>query len=163
MNVIKSNSEFTKNTPEFYIKDKIHLIECFMGHKNVDNNIIVHFSLDIKQKNLIFFLSLSNKMLIVRNFENHTNIKNILFHDEIMDFSLINNNYYLFFLFNNKIQKTSISNILDENFEYTSTEELCEKEVELLGIKDERYYMKLSNDCFLLVAYSKDCLFIYKI
>ena len=161
-NVIK-NGHFVSNTPEFYVKDKIHLIECFMGHKNVVNNIIIYFSLDIKQKNLIFILSKRNKMIIVRNFENHSNIKSILFQDDIMDFSLVHNNYYLFFLFNNKIQKTSINNILIENFEYVSTEELCEKEVDLIGSKSDIYYMKLSFDCLFMIVYSKDSLFIYKI
>jgi hypothetical protein len=161
-NVIKNNNNFNGNTPEFYIKDKIHLIECFMGHKNITNNIIVYFSLDIKQKNLIFILSKRNKMIIVRNFENHTNIKNILFQDDIMDFSLVHNNYYFFFLFNNKIQKTSINNILVENFEYTSTEELCDKEVDLIS-KSDIYNMKLSHDCLFMIVYSNDSLFVYKI
>ena len=162
-NVIRNNNNFTCNTPEFYIKDKIHLIECFMGHKNIANNIIVYFSLDIKQKNLIFILSKRNKMIIVRNFENHTNIKSVLFQDDIMDFCLVHNNYYFFFLFNNKIQKTSMNNILVENFEYISTEELCEKEVELIGNKNDIYNMKITHDCLYMVVYSKDSLFIYKI
>ena len=162
-NVIKNNNNFASNTPEFYVKDKIHLIECFMGHKNISNNIIIYFSMDIKDKNLIFILSKRNKMLIVRNFENHTNIKSVLFQDDIMDFSLVHNNYYFFFLFNNKIQKTSINNILVENFEYISTEELCEKEVDLIGGKNDIYNMKLSHDCLFMVVYSKDSLFIYKI
>jgi len=161
-NIIKNNN-FTNNTPEFYIKDKIHLIECFMGHKNISNNIIIYFSLDIKQKNLIFILSKRNKMIIVRNFETHTNIKSVLFQDDIMDFSLIHNNYYFFFLFNNKIQKTSINNILYENFEYTNTEELCEKEVDIIGFKNDIYNMRLSHDCLFMIVYSKDSLFIYKI
>ena len=162
-NIIKNNNNFTSNTPEFYVKDKIHLIECFMGHKNISNNIFIHFSLDIKQKNLIFILSKRNKMIIIRNFESHTNIKSVLFQDDIMDFSLVHNNYYLFFLFNNKIQKTSINNILVENFEYIGTEELCEKEVDLIGLKNEIYYMKLSHDCLFMIVYSNDSLFIYKI
>ena len=162
-NIIKNNNNFTNNTPEFYVKDKIHLIECFMGHKNIPNNIIVYFSLDIKQKNLIFILSKRNKMIVVRNFENHTNIKNVLFQDDIMDFSVIHNNYYFFFLFNNKIQKTSMNNILIENFEYVSTEELCEREVDLIGLKNDIYNMKLSYDCLFMVVYSNDSLFIYKI
>ncbi len=134
-----------------------------MGHKNIANNIIVYFSLDIKQKNLIFILSKRNKMIIVRNFESHTNIKSVLFQDDIMDFSLIHNNYYFFFLFNNKIQKTSMNNILVENFEYISTEELCEKEVDLIGNKNDIYNMKITHDCLFMVVYSKDSLFIYKI
>ena len=162
-NIIKNNNNFTSNTPEFYVKDKIHLIECFMGHKNVSKNIIVYFSLDIKQKNLIFILSKRNKMIIVRNFENHSNIKSILFQEDIMDFSLIHNNYYFFFLFNNKIQKTSINNILVENFEYISTEELCEKEIDLIGSKSDIYNLKLSYDCLFMIVYSNDSLFIYKI
>ena len=162
-NVIRNNTNFTNNTPEFYVKDKIHLTECFMGHKNIPNNIFVHFSLDIKQKNLIFILSKRNKMIIVRNFENHTNIKNVLFQDDIMDFSLVHNNYYFFFLFNNKIQKTSINNILVENFEYVNTEELCERELDLIGSKSDIYKMKLSHDCLFMVVYSNNYLFIYKI
>jgi len=161
-NVIRNNN-FTNNTPEFYVKDKIHLVECFMGHKNNPNNIFVHFSFDIKQKNLIFILSKRNKMIIVRNFENHTNIKNVLFQDDIMDFSLIHNNYYFFFLFNNKIQKTSITNILVENFEYVNTEELCERELDLIGSKCDIYRMELSHDCLFMVVYSNNYLFIYKI
>ena len=161
-NVIK-NSNFASNTPEFYVKDKIHLIECFMGHRNIDNNIVVFFSFDIKQKNLIFILSKRNKMIVVRNFESHTNIKSILFQDDIMDFSLVHNNYYFFFLFNSKLQKTSINNILFENFEYVSTEELCEREVDLIGLKSDVYYMELSYDCLFMVVYSNDSLFIYKI
>ena len=102
-------------------------------------------------------------MIVVRNFENHTNIKNVLFQDDIMDFSFIYNNYYFFFLFNNKIQKTSMNNILIENFEYVSTEELCEREVDLIGIKNDIYNMKLSYDCLFMVVYSNDSLFIYKI
>ena len=37
-NDMNNNNIFMKNTPEFYIKDKINLIDCFMGHKNIDNN-----------------------------------------------------------------------------------------------------------------------------
>ena len=102
-------------------------------------------------------------MIIVRNFENHTNIKNVLFQDDIMDFSLVHNNYYFFFLFNNKIQKTSINNILVENFEYVNTEELCERELDLIGSKSDIYKMKLSHDCLFMVVYSNNYLFIYKI
>ena len=168
-NIIKNNNNksinnnFVKNTPEFYIKDKIHLMECFMGHKNVDNNIIIHFSLDIKQKNLIFILSKRNRMILIRNFENHTNIKNVLFVEDILDFSLTNNNYYIFFLFDNKIQKTAINNILVENFEYVNTEEICEREANIYGLKSEEYKLRISNDCLFMVVFSNDSLFIYKI
>ena len=168
-NIIKNNNNksinnnFVKNTPEFYIKDKIHLMECFMGHKNVDNNIIIHFSLDIKQKNLIFILSKRNRMILIRNFENHTNIKNVLFVEDILDFSLTNNNYYMFFLFDNKIQKTAINNILVENFEYVNTEEICEREANIYGLKSEEYKLRISNDCLFMIVFSNDSLFIYKI
>jgi len=168
-NIIKNNNNksinnnFVKNTPEFYIKDKIHLMECFMGHKNVDNNIIIHFSLDIKQKNLIFILSKRNRMILIRNFENHTNIKNVLFVEDILDFSLTNNNYYIFFLFDNKIQKTAINNILVENFEYVNTEEICEREANIYGLKSEEYKLRISNDCLFMIVFSNDSLFIYKI
>ena len=168
-NIIKNNNNksinnnFVKNTPEFYIKDKIHLMECFMGHKNVDNNIIIHFSLDIKQKNLIFILSKRNRMILIRNFESHTNIKNVLFVEDILDFSLTNNNYYIFFLFDNKIQKTAINNILVENFEYVNTEEICEREANIYGLKSEEYKLRISNDCLFMVVFSNDSLFIYKI
>ena len=168
-NIIKNNNNksinnnFVKNTPEFYIKDKIHLMECFMGHKNVDNNIIIHFSLDIKQKNLIFILSKRNRMILIRNFENHTNIKNVLFVEDILDFSLTNNNYYIFFLFDYKIQKTAINNILVENFEYVNTEEICEREANIYGLKSEEYKLRISNDCLFMVVFSNDSLFIYKI
>ena len=168
-NIIKNNNNksinnnFVKNTPEFYIKDKIHLMECFMGHKNVDNNIIIHFSLDIKQKNLIFILSKRNRMILIRNFENHTNIKNVLFVEDILDFSLTNNNYYMFFLFDNKIQKTAINNILIENFEYVNTEEICEREANIYGLKSEEYKLRISNDCLFMIVFSNDSLFIYKI
>ena len=171
VNIIKNNKNdmnnnnniFMKNTPEFYIKDKINLIDCFMGHKNIDNNIIIYFSLDIKQKNLIFILSKRNKMILVRNFENHTNIKNILFTEDILDFSLTNNNYYMFFLFNNKIQKTSINNILIENFEYANIEELCEKESNLIGLKSDQYKLRISYDNLFMIIFSNNSLFIYKI
>ena len=162
-NDINNNNIFMKNTPEFYIKDKINLIDCFMGHKNIDNNIIIYFSLDIKQKNLIFILSKRNKMILVRNFENHTNIKNILFTEDILDFSLTNNNYYMFFLFNNKIQKTSINNILIENFEYANIEELCEKESNLIGLKSDQYKLRISYDNLFMIIFSNNSLFIYKI
>ena len=168
-NIIKNNNNksinnnFVKNTPEFYIKDKIHLMECFMGHKNVDNNIIIHFSLDIKQKNLIFILSKRNRMILIRNFESHTNIKNVLFVEDILDFSLTNNNYYMFFLFDNKIQKTAINNILVENFEYVNTEEICEREANIYGLKSEEYKLRISNDCLFMIVFSNDSLFIYKI
>ena len=168
-NIIKNNNNksinnnFVKNTPEFYIKDKIHLMECFMGHKNVDNNIIIHFSLDIKQKNFIFILSKRNRMILIRNFENHTNIKNVLFVEDILDFSLTNNNYYMFFLFDNKIQKTAINNILVENFEYVNTEEICEREANIYGLKNEEYKLRISNDCLFMIVFSNDSLFIYKI
>ena len=164
-NIIKNNKEktFAKNTPEFYIKDKMHLTEGFMGHKNIDNNLIIYFSLDIKNKNLIFILSKRNKMIIIRNFENHTNIKNILFVDDILDFSLSNNNYYIFFLFNKKIQKTSINNILIENFEYVNTEELCEREEEIIGLKSGEYKLRISQDNLFMIVFSKDSLNIYKI
>jgi hypothetical protein len=162
-NDMNNNNIFMKNTPEFYIKDKINLIDCFMGHKNIDNNIIIYFSLDIKQKNLIFILSKRNKMILVRNFENHTNIKNILFTEDILDFSLTNNNYYMFFLFNNKIQKTSINNILIENFEYANIEELCEKESNLIGLKSEQYKLRISYDNLFMIIFSNNSLFIYKI
>ena len=162
-NDMNNNNIFMKNTPEFYIKDKINLIDCFMGHKNIDNNIIINFSLDIKQKNLIFILSKRNKMILVRNFENHTNIKNILFTEDILDFSLTNNNYYMFFLFNNKIQKTSINNILIENFEYANIEELCEKESNLIGLKSEQYKLRISYDNLFMIIFSNNSLFIYKI
>ena len=168
-NIIKNNNNksinnnFVKNTPEFYIKDKIHLMECFMGHKNVDNNIIIHFSLDIKQKNLIFILSKRNRMILIRNFESHTNIKNVLFVEDILDFSLTNNNYYIFFLFDNKIQKTAINNILVENFEYVNTEEICEREANIYGLKSEEYKLRISNDCLFMIVFSNDSLFIYKI
>ena len=102
-------------------------------------------------------------MIVIRNFENHTNIKSVLFQDDIMDFSLVNNNYYIFFLFNNKVQKTSMNTILVENFEYTNTEELCEKESNLLGISSDFYNMRLSHDCLYMIIFSKDSLFIYKI
>ena len=161
-NMDNNNNIFVKNTPEFYIKDKINLIDSFMGHKNIDNNIIINFSLDIKQKNLIFILSKRNKMILVRNFENHTNIKNILFMEDILDFNLTNNNYYMFFLFNNKIQKTSINNILVENFEYVNIEELCEKESNLIGLKEE-YKLRISCDNLFMTIFSNDSLFIYKI
>ena len=160
---MNNNNIFMKNTPEFYIKDKINLIDCFMGHKNIDNNIIIYFSLDIKQKNLIFILSKRNKMILVRNFENHTNIKNILFTEDILDFSLTNNNYYMFFLFNNKIQKTSINNILIENFEYANIEELCEKESNLIGLKSDQYKLRISYDNLFMIIFSNNSLFIYKI
>ena len=168
VNIIKNNKNdmnntFMKNTPEFYIKDKINLIDCFMGHKNIDNNIIIYFSLDIKQKNLIFILSKRNKMILVRNFENHTNIKNILFTEDILDFSLTNNNYYMFFLFNNKIQKTSINNILIENFEYVNIEELCEKESDIIGLKTEKYKLRISCDNLFMIIFSNNSLYIYKI
>ena len=165
-NIIKNNNDnnnFTKNTPEFYIKDKIYLMECFMGHKNCDNNLIIYFSLDIKQKNLIFILSKRNKMVLIRNFENHTNLKNVLFVEDILDFSLSNNNYYIYLLFNNKIQKTAMNNILIENFEYVNTEELCEREKELIGIKNSEYKLRICNDNLFLIVFSKDSLFIYKI
>ena len=162
-NDMNNNNIFMKNTPEFYIKDKINLIDCFMGHKNIDNNIIIYFSLDIKQKNLIFILSKRNKMILVRNFENHTNIKNILFTEDILDFSLTNNNYYMFFLFNNKIQKTSINNILIENFEYANIEELCEKESNLIGLKSDQYKLRISYDNLFMIIFSNNSLFIYKI
>ena len=164
-NIIKNNKEntFAKNTPEFYIKDKMHLTEGFMGHKNIDNNLIIYFSLDIKNKNLIFILSKRNKMIIIRNFENHTNIKNVLFVDDILDFSLSNNNYYIFFLFNKKIQKTSINNILIENFEYVNTEELCEREEEIIGLKSGEYKLRISQDNLFMIVFSKDSLNIYKI
>ena len=162
-NDMNNNNIFMKNTPEFYIKDKINLIDCFMGHKNIDNNIIIYFSLDIKQKNLIFILSKRNKIILVRNFENHTNIKNILFTEDILDFSLTNNNYYMFFLFNNKIQKTSINNILIENFEYANIEELCEKESNLIGLKSEQYKLRISYDNLFMIIFSNNSLFIYKI
>ena len=164
-NIIKNNKEntFAKNTPEFYIKDKMHLTEGFMGYKNIDNNLIIYFSLDIKNKNLIFILSKRNKMIIIRNFENHTNIKNVLFVDDILDFSLSNNNYYIFFLFNKKIQKTSINNILIENFEYINTEELCEREEEIIGLKSGEYKLRISQDNLFMIVFSKDSLNIYKI
>ena len=163
-NIIKNNNNnFSKNTPEFYIKDKINLIDCFMGHKNDNNNLIINFSLDIKQKNLIFILSKRNKMILIRNFENHTNLKNILFVEDILDFSLSNNNYYIFFLFNNKIQKTAMSNILIENFEYVNTEELCERESDLIGLKSGEYQLRICNDNLLMTIFSKDSMFIYKI
>ena len=168
-NVIKNNTNninennFTKNTPEFYIKDKIHLMECFMGHKNIDNNLIIYFSLDLKQKNLIFILSKRNKMIIIRNFENHTNIRSVLFVDDILDFSLSNNNYYIFFLYNNKIQKTSMNNILVENFEYVNTEELCEREKEIIGLKSGEYKLRICCDNLFMIVFSNDSLFIYKI
>ena len=164
-NIIKNNKEntFAKNTPEFYIKDKMHLTEGFMGHKNIDNNLIIYFSLDIKNKNLIFILSKRNKMIIIRNFENHTNIKNVLFVDDILDFSLSNNNYYIFFLFNKKIQKTSMNNILIENFEYVNTEELCEREEEIIGLKGGEYKLRISQDNLFMIVFSKDSLNIYKI
>jgi len=162
-NIIKNNNNFTKNTPEFYMKDKINLIDCFMGHKNDNNNLIINFSLDIKQKNLIFILSKRNKMILIRNFENHTNIKNILFVEDILDFSLSNNNYYIFFLFNNKIQKTAISNILIEKFEYVNIEELCERESDLIGLKSGEYKLRICNDNLIMIIFSKDSLFIYKI
>ena len=164
-NIIKNNKEktFAKNTPEFYIKDKMHLTEGFMGHKNIDNNLIIYFSLDIKNKNLIFILSKRNKMIIIRNFENHTNIKNVLFVDDILDFSLSNNNYYIFFLFNKKIQKTSMNNILIENFEYVNTEELCEREEEIIGLKSGEYKLRISQDNLFMIVFSKDSLNIYKI
>ena len=164
-NIIKNNKEktFAKNTPEFYIKDKMHLTEGFMGHKNIDNNLIIYFSLDIKNKNLIFILSKRNKMIIIRNFENHTNIKNVLFIDDILDFSLSNNNYYIFLLFNKKIQKTSINNILIENFEYVNTEELCEREEEIIGLKSGEYKLRISQDNLFMIVFSKDSLNIYKI
>ena len=162
-NDMNNNNIFMKNTPEFYIKDKINLIDCFMGHKNIDNNIIIYFSLDIKQQNLIFILSKRNKMILVRNFENHTNIKNILFTEDILDFSLTNNNYYMFFLFNNKIQKTSINNILIENFEYANIEELCEKESNLIGLKSDQYKLRISYDNLFMIIFSNNSLFIYKI
>ena len=155
-NIIKNNKEntFAKNTPEFYIKDKMHLTEGFMGHKNIDNNLIIYFSLDIKNKNLIFILSKRNKMIIIRNFENHTNIKNVLFVDDILDFSLSNNNYYIFFLFNKKIQKTSINNILIENFEYVNTEELCEREEEIIVLKSGEYKLRISQDNLFMIVFS---------
>ena len=168
-NVIKNNTNninennFTKNTPEFYIKDKIHLMESFMGHKNIDNNLIIYFSLDLKQKNLIFILSKRNKMIIIRNFENHTNIRSVLFVDDILDFSLSNNNYYIFFLYNNKIQKTSMNNILVENFEYVNTEELCEREKEIIGLKSGEYKLRICCDNLFMIVFSNDSLFIYKI
>ena len=162
-NIIKNNNNFTKNTPEFYMKDKINLIDCFMGHKNDNNNLIINFSIDIKQKNLIFILSKRNKMILIRNFENHTNLKNILFVEDILDFSLSNNNYYIFFLFNNKIQKTAMSNILIENFEYVNTEELCERESDLIGLKSGEYKLRICNDNLIMIIFSKDSLFIYKI
>ena len=168
-NVIKNNTNninennFTKSTPEFYIKDKIHLMESFMGHKNIDNNLIIYFSLDLKQKNLIFILSKRNKMIIIRNFENHTNIRNVLFVDDILDFSLSNNNYYIFFLYNNKIQKTSMNNILVENFEYVNTEELCEREKEIIGLKSGEYKLRICCDNLFMIVFSNDSLFIYKV
>ena len=168
-NVIKNNTNnindnnFSKNTPEFYIKDKIHLMESFMGHKNIDNNLIIYFSLDLKQKNLIFILSKRNKMIIIRNFENHTNIRSVLFVDDILDFSLSNNNYYIFFLYNNKIQKTSMNNILVENFEYVNTEELCEREKEIIGLKSGEYKLRICCDNLFMIVFSNDSLFIYKI
>ena len=134
-----------------------------MGHKNDNNNLIINFSLDIKQKNLIFILSKRNKMILIRNFENHTNLKNILFVEDILDFSLSNNNYYIFFLFNNKIQKTAMSNILIENFEYVNTEELCERESDLIGLKSGEYQLRICNDNLLMTIFSKDSMFIYKI
>ena len=166
-NIIKNSNNngdnnFAKNMPDFYIKDKIHLVECFMGHKNTENNISIKFSADIKQKNLLFILSKRNKMIIVRNFENHTNIKNILFVEDILDFSLTDN-YYIFFLFNKKIQKTSINNILFENFEYVNTEELCEREAELIGLKNNEYNIRLSYDHLFMIIFSNHSLFIYKI
>ena len=163
-NIIKNNNDINnKNAPEFYIKDKIYLNDVFMGHKNNNDNIIINFSMDLKNKNLIFILSKRNKMILIRNFESHTNIKNILFVDDILNFSLSNNNYYIFFLFNNKIQKTSMNNILVENFEYVNTEELCERETEIIGKKNDKYKFKISNDNFFMIVYSDDSLFIYKI
>ena len=102
-------------------------------------------------------------MILVRNFENHTNIKNVLFVEDILDFSLTNNNYYMFFLFDNKIQKTAINNILVENFEYVNTEEICEREANIYGLKSEEYKLRISNDCLFMVVFSNDSLFIYKI
>ena len=102
-------------------------------------------------------------MILVRNFENHTNIKNILFTEDILDFSLTNNNYYMFFLFNNKIQKTSINNILIENFEYANIEELCEKESNLIGLKSDQYKLRISYDNLFMIIFSNNSLFIYKI
>ena len=163
-NIIKNNNDnFVKNTPEFYIKDKINLLDCFMGHKNISNNLIIYFSFDIKQKNLLFIFSKRNKMIVIRNFENYTNIKNILFVEDILDFQLSNNNYYIYFLFDNKIQKTSMNNILIEKFEYVNIEELCERETDLLGLKKEDYKLRISNDNLFMIVFSTDYLFVYKI
>ena len=156
-------SKNANNTPEFYVKDKIFLNECFIGNKNIENNIYVKFSMDNRNKNLIFIFSKRNKMILVRNFENHTNIKNINFQDDIQAFAITNNNDYLFFLYNDKIQKTSISNLIEENFEFTNTEDLCENEKELIESNNDNYKIILSHDCLYMVVYSKNSLFIYKI
>ena len=102
-------------------------------------------------------------MIVIRNFENHTNIKNILFVEDILDFQLSNNNYYIYFLFDNKIQKTSMNNILIEKFEYVNIEELCERETDLLGLKKEDYKLRISNDNLFMIVFSTDYLFVYKI
>ena len=163
---IDSYNLFYVNIQNLYIniynRKYVNIIKNNKNDMN-NNNIIIYFSLDIKQKNLIFILSKRNKMILVRNFENHTNIKNILFTEDILDFSLTNNNYYMFFLFNNKIQKTSINNILIENFEYANIEELCEKESNLIGLKSDQYKLRISYDNLFMIIFSNNSLFIYKI
>ena len=56
-----------------------------------------------------------------------------------------------------------MNNILVENFEYVNTEELCERETEIIGKKNDKFNFKISNDNLFMIVYSDDSLFIYKI
>ena len=149
------NLEYDNSIPQFSLQEKFNVEEYFKYEAKLDKvDIIENFVMEFSpnDKSIVYILSQARKTMLVRNYEQHNNLKSISFDNcQPIDYAFApDNSFVLYFLKDNKLK---ISPIGSDKGKIENT---------LLKV-NESYYFSISPNSKLIIICSKNTLTAYKI
>lgn len=153
-NLLK-NLEYDNSIPQFALQDKFNLEDYLKQEiKREKADIVENFTMEFspKDKSLVYILSQARKVLIIRHYEHHENVKHLFFNNvHPIDFYFsFDSSFILYVLKDNKLQ---ISHINSEKG----------KLIDYLPHSREKLLVSISSNSKLVIIASKNTLASYDI